>query len=835
MKKNSVFNKRDLYNILIFTFVFIGLILIISKFKYIWGSELDWIDQHSIIPEYFRTLFYDTHNLFPNLALNLGSGQNIYNFAYYGLFNPVIMISYLLPFVEMKYYIVVSTLILVYSSIILFYYFLRSNKFNEKVSFLSTIIFMCASPLLFHSHRHIMFINYMPFLILSLIGVDNYFKNRKVLLPVSILLIILMSFYYSISAIICITVYWIYKYIINNDKFKFKSFIKEGLLYIIIVLIGILMSSILIVPEFYAIISGRIKTLTEIPLSSLIIPKINISYILYYYYGVGLTSISIISLVSMFFSKRKENIFLTIILSLLIVFPIFNYILNGFMYLDAKILIPFLPLYVLVVAKFIKNFFEGKIEINKTFIITIFIIAISLIMNTYKSEYFIYESVITVIMMSVCYRKKLFKVFGLYIIVVSIVLSVLINSVDKMVLKNNILYENDINQKELVDYITNNDRGIYRITSLIDEKHTSNTIFSNIDMYQDTLYSSIYNELYNKFYYDVFNNQIQSRNRILTTSSANPLFLMFMGNKYVLSQNGKIVGYDLYKTENNINAYYNEDVLPFMYISYNEFNEETFSKVSFPYSNELLLNYAVTKNSKNVKYKSSIHKFSVSKIEYENINVIKNNKEYSFNATEKSKIYIELPNYVKDIAFVKFKMNKLQHCSKGDQAIIINGEINKLTCKEWKYNNENTTFTYTLSINDTKSFEIEFFKGNYSISDIELYYLDYNNIDNIRDKVTEVNINKEKTKGDNIYGIFNALSDGYFVTTIPYQKGFSIMLDNKRVEYENINSGFIGFKVSKGKHDVVFSYKAPLRTIGEILSIIGIVSYVVLLIKNRNH
>ena len=33
--------------------------------------------------------------------MNLGGGQNIYNFAYYGLYNPVILLSYALPFVKM--------------------------------------------------------------------------------------------------------------------------------------------------------------------------------------------------------------------------------------------------------------------------------------------------------------------------------------------------------------------------------------------------------------------------------------------------------------------------------------------------------------------------------------------------------------------------------------------------------------------------------------------------------------------------------------------------------------------------------------------------------------
>lgn len=68
----------------------------------VFGAKVDWISQHSVIPDYFRQQFYDTGELFPEFAANLGGGQNIYNFSYYGLYSPVILLSYLLPFVKME-------------------------------------------------------------------------------------------------------------------------------------------------------------------------------------------------------------------------------------------------------------------------------------------------------------------------------------------------------------------------------------------------------------------------------------------------------------------------------------------------------------------------------------------------------------------------------------------------------------------------------------------------------------------------------------------------------------------------------------------------------------
>ena len=74
----------------------------------VFGSKVDWISQHSVLPDYFRQQFYNTGQLFPEFAANIGGGQNIYNFAYYGLYSPVVLISYFLPFVKMSDYMMAS-------------------------------------------------------------------------------------------------------------------------------------------------------------------------------------------------------------------------------------------------------------------------------------------------------------------------------------------------------------------------------------------------------------------------------------------------------------------------------------------------------------------------------------------------------------------------------------------------------------------------------------------------------------------------------------------------------------------------------------------------------
>ena len=89
------FTKKDIVYLWIITLTFLGLVFYLCTTTHLYGSQLDWYAQHVPVAEYFRTLFYSTHDIFPDFAFNIGSGQNIYNFSYYGLLSPIILLSYL--------------------------------------------------------------------------------------------------------------------------------------------------------------------------------------------------------------------------------------------------------------------------------------------------------------------------------------------------------------------------------------------------------------------------------------------------------------------------------------------------------------------------------------------------------------------------------------------------------------------------------------------------------------------------------------------------------------------------------------------------------------------
>ena len=112
---------------LLLTLLALALVLLIWPANSNYGSKMDWLSQHSVFPEYFRQLFYRTGNLLPDFAPELGGGQNIYYFAYYGLLNPLFLPSYLMPSVPMTDYVAGMAVLCVTASVCLFYYWLRSH------------------------------------------------------------------------------------------------------------------------------------------------------------------------------------------------------------------------------------------------------------------------------------------------------------------------------------------------------------------------------------------------------------------------------------------------------------------------------------------------------------------------------------------------------------------------------------------------------------------------------------------------------------------------------------------------------------------------------------
>ncbi len=826
MKK---FSKKDHIFLSIIIVSFLIMVMILTKGTYLYGSSLDWSGQHYSIPEYFRTLFYDTLDPFPDFALNIGSGQNIYNLSYYGLLSPVILISYLFPWVSMSTYISVSSIILLLVSSMLMYKFLHRKKYSSEVCFLATLIFTFATSISFHSHRHIMFMNYMPFLILGLFGVDKkYDTNKGWLLTLSVFLMIMTSYYYSIGGIACLMVYGLYRYLNHMNKVTIKSFFKTLFTMLGPIIVAILASSIITIPTLATIVYNRADSNITITLKDLLLPSINTKNLMYNTYGLGLSAIAIPALINIF-KKNKANITLGIILVIFVIFNIMNYILNGTMYIDAKSMIPLLPMYIFVIAEFLKDIFDKKIKFNIIIPITI-IISLLIIRYDYMVARYLTDILLLLIAILIFYKTDKKLLFIIPIFLFTIINSYFSNQADTLVLRYT-TEENNAVMKESIDLITETDDTFYRVSNDTSKSETTNHTYENINYYNSTIYSSISNQTYNKFYYDTLTNNMAHRNRALTVTTPNIISLMLTNNKYIITRNTNLHGYERLTSSNGLNIYKSDNVMPLGFATSNVMSYETFEKLTDQIKQEALLNVIVADTETKNDFLPSTTKIilNYSEILNDESVTLEDDNSLTIDATNNTKISYELPKeYKNKILFIRFKMNNSYRSR--DLSISINGVKNKLTATSWKYYNGNEVFDYVLASEEQDKLVFTFEEGKYNISDFETYILDYAAIENASKKVDKLIVDKEQTKGDKIIGKVNVINDGYFMLTIPYDKGFKIKVDDKVVDYELVDNAFIGFKIEKGTHDIEVTYQAPLKNISLGVSIFGMIMFGVITI-----
>ena len=579
MKKK---NLKDIINILILVLVFFIVYFFLTKSEFLYGSMKDWNSQHWVFPEYFRNLFYETHDLFPDFAFNLGSGQNIYNFSYYGLVSPIILFSYLLPFVAMRDYVIISTIFMLLLSVVLIYFFIK-KKYNSSIAFICGFIFLMSSPLIFHSHRHIMFMNYMPFLIMGYYGVDRYFdKNKPILLTVSVFLMIMTSYFYSVSGIVSIILYGIYCFIKNYEKISFKLFFKEGIKFLIPILIAVLCSGILILPTFYSLLNGR-SSGSDINIVKLLIPNFNIKNLLYSSYSLGISTLAIFSLVDNIF-RKKEDKFLSVSLIITLIFPIVLYMMNGFLYVESKVLIVFLPAYMVLIGNTLSNAINDKINIKKIIYLSIFVVCTFLLFKRFDFivELF-FEFTLMLISIYLLNKKKSYKYFYFLLLPVLLGMSINFNSGDKLVKKGV-----EDNTNEIIASILEKDASFYR-TSIYDKDFDKINKIYNLDYYVTTVYSSSSSHHFEDFYYNRIGNEIIFRSHRQMPTTNNLFYNIYMGNKYIISNN--FDSYMYKKIDDNI--YKNDNVLSVGYATDKLMSLKYYNSLTYPDNIYAFLNYTI--------------------------------------------------------------------------------------------------------------------------------------------------------------------------------------------------------------------------------------------------
>ena len=807
----------------------------------IFGAKVDWLSQHSVLPDYFRQQFYATGKLFPEFAANLGGGQNIYHFAYYGLYSPLILPSYLLPFVKMSDYIMAVSITGLTASVLLFYYWLKSRKTDAGTAFILSLMFLLAGPMIGQYSGQIMFVDYMPFLCLALIGVDRYFEQEKSgLFTISVFLMIMTSFYFSIGGMLSLVLYGLHRYFEQREENRVTvcSFLRDGLCFVRSMILAVLMSGFFLVPTALALTGGRSKE-QNTSFASFFIPQITVERFAYSIYGIGLTTLVItVLLTGLLYRKVYEKV-LTYGCVIVLVIPVFAYLLNGGLYIRDKVFIPFLPLLCYLIGIYLEkcrkrelSFIAGMIP----YIITA--IFVYMARNQFVSKGIgesIWKALLAEsILFLICYvlycamkryHKETKEILMLALPSV-ICLAVTMNTFyqmkpDRYVSRK--LYRDVVGEqnRQAVKEALKDDDGYYRTEQMgsDDENAADLNRIWDVDQNITSIYSSAYNPDYQTFRQKTFGLEEPFRNGMMQSVSKNPVFQRMMGVRYIVSDSD-VPGYTLVKKCGTTGIYQNKDAAPVMYATDRVMTEGEYKKLTLPYNQTAFLEYAVVGEHT----ESSDQNIMTA---YEPVSLKMANNRTTGGAEQKTM----QQEGQKQILFLRFRVDNA-HPNK-DVAVWINGIRNKLSAKDHVYYNENKIFTYAVPLKDGEdNISVTFGKGKYRLRHVQAYLGSLPERSELLYQ-SEIQVDKKQTEDNVIQGTIRVKKDGWFITSIPYDKHFKIYIDGKETEIQKVNTAFLGCKIESGNHEVKIIYHAPGTTTGKVLSLIGIAGFVLVLVQEK--
>lgn len=825
--------RADIKNISVICGVFLlvfSVVMTVNR-ECVWGSETDWLSQHFVLPEYFRSRFYKTGELFPEFAPQIGAGQNIYNFSYYGLFNPLYIPAYLLPDISMALYIQVISIVSVIVSSVMCYYLMKRHYSRNTALFLS-VIFMCASPIIFHSHRHVMFVSYFPFLFSAMlaVGIEDSIRSRA-LLVFSSYAVMMSSFYFSISAFLVILIYCAFVKLKEYGNLSLKQLVSYLSVQIKCLIIGVLCSAVLCVPTFFTLLRGREEGSSFINIMKFLIPAVNLEYLLYSPYSVGMTAISVVSAVVILISGDRAARLAASVIAVMICCPIIIYLCNGTMYIDSKVLIPFIVLVLIVCGEFLMKLFHGAVNIRLIIIVFTAVTVLGILFSSRKNFYTLFiaaDAVIaasTIIIYTKCGKRQAVIIPAA---VISVISCIAVNLSDTYVTKEklNMIYSEDI--QKLVDKASASDTSFYRFANNTDSGMSVNRVYGD-NFYSASIYSSSSNSEYRNFRFSGLLSENSIRNNAMQINPKNEIFNVLMGCRYRLSQSDKAMsGEVLEDCEEGYYLFRNNNALPVGYASANTMSEEFYNNLDYAERAEAILeNIIVPENPQFTSIPDKTEKLDCNfTVVGDTSKITEINGAYEVDSDTQFAVsaFPEKPILDKIILLMFHADNRIaKRSERSDISVTVNGVKNKLSDPEWKYHNKNYQFSYVIS-SDAPIDELEFVfsKGNYLVSDFELYIMDKSVLENASRNKNEFIIERDKMGGDVIEGSIDVTDDGWFNISVPYDTGFEIYVDGVKTEYYKTNTAFIGFPITKGKHYITLNYQTPFWTVGMFMTIAGV-------------
>lgn len=781
--------KRLLYLSLSFFFpIFTFSIFIFFNIK---SNNLFYGDLQAQYLPIFRYLYNILHGnaTFP-YTFSKGLGGSMYGAIFYGFSNPINFFVYF--FNDVKIFIIISMLFKIGLSGLTSFLLLKYKGNNDKISFIFSLAYSLSGYMCLY-FIHIIWLDSIWLLPLIIIGIDKIINKEKDYIYILSLFFVLVCNYY-IGYIICLfsILYYFYQLYLNNGKKFIKNNLKNIMHFIFITfIVGCSVMFILIPIYFESLNFNRFFVKKNIfnfifsdyfagtylgfdNIKNVLNEKTFLSYC-----GI----LSFILNIFYFFSKKitKKEKKATFILYFILLIPIvFTPFIKFWHLFTFPVCYAYRYSFIFILIKIINSakILEIEEDYNKNLLL-IFVIYLIVSVSFFvlifddKKYYNIgLLNIILTLLLMVLYLfllyKKHFKII-IYLFIIELLLNFSIIGYD--ICNDRTLYFNRIDYSDyqkLGDTISRYNNYNYRV-----ELTDSDNLSLNNNYYGLSTFLSNQN-YYNILFCNYINNILLPKNYYLY-SNTNVFFDNLVGLKYIID----------YRKN------YNYDI-----IEENKYEGYTFYLHKNPYS--LGLGYSVSNRAKKINLNESDKKFDFY------------NKLYNYLDDSDENYFIKLD--VEKIDSKSFRLNKNKNYG---QLFVKTNLIPNNYDEDDIIIYENYFIFYDV-IEDNISFEF-----NSDIDELEIYSIDMDKIKKFVDNREKLII--EENDGNYLRGNINLSNDSILLLTIPYEKGWTIFVDGKKVSYYKILDSLIGIDLSKGYHELEMRYEVPGLKTGIFVSLFSLI------------
>lgn len=880
--KNSI-NIYLIYTILfcIISFIVFAIFIKLNK-GFIW--EADGFKQHyAILYDFNQIMRSIFQNGFSMLSWNMGLGLDIIGqYSYYVIGDPFAYISLLFPIEYLETVYSLLIILRIYCVGLAFIAYCRYHEKSVTNTIIGATIYTFCGFILYAGIRHPYFINAAIFLPLTLIGIDKLLKeNKKSYLTIMVFISAISNYYFFYMIVIIDIIYAIIKYIVEYNN-GIKDFIKKFFEAVLCYAIGILMASIVLLPTIYAFLnSARTNFEHSYQYAS--------NFYKYFFMGlisfrftnwtvIGVSSIVLLMIPTLFTKlKQKEEktySILWITTTVMLLIPFGASFMNGLSFPSNRWIFAYSFILSYIVTLCFKTKYSKKQIICMSITLAVYIV-VGVVITKLKIKknldfYGAMAIVCFILMIFILnYHKtnnkqvRILKFSNIMIISLVIIniggITFALYSPKGKDYASEFLDNNSVaneyatingkieNFKEAVEYIKQNDNSFYRIA----KNDSSN---QNISLIYD------YNPI--QTYLSIGNGNVHNLscglevNCYRTTQCINGMdrrskITTLLGTKYFIcnKKDASYVpyGYELYNEIENTHIYINKNYLPIGLFYDNYILEAEYEKLGPLQKEDALLNGAVVENKID-----GIKKENLESIDLKNN---KNIQQLDYNIYSKNVINNELItkkknenlsleiNGLKENTELYLIFKNLKYNSGKDDFKIttnfngIKGSEELLDCKTSAYYMENTDFLFNLGVvksNSNNKVKITFNnKGKYTWDSIEILAVSMEDYESEVKKLKQNEMNNINYGNNFVEGSINAKQKGILQISTSYSEGWKVFIDGEESELIKVNKGLIGTIVEEGEHWVRFEYETPYLKIGSILSLIGLIAFFIMLLKER--